>query len=512
MASHKLLWDDEFYTLYLSTTSGWSDLQAALATGADQHPAPFYYLIHWITRLFGTSHITLRLPSIFGLWLFCVSLYSIVRRLTTPQWGAVALFAPLVTGVYWYSAEARGYALMAGGIALALLAWMCAAAGLHRARHLVLLAAGLAAATASHYYALVAIGPLVLGELVRTVTRKRVDWPVWLAFAAPAIPIAICLPALRSARKYAAHFWATPHWPSVFDFYPRMFSFLVDVLLLATVVILLLGLRRAVGSRDAETPIQAPRIWETAAFCAFAFLPMAVMIFAKTITHAYIERYAITGMLGALILVCVLLARFARGAPSAAASAAILLIVWFGIMVGVLLQRNAQLRENYRADLEALIESGAKPVALAEITVFHALSFYGPRNAAARFFYLADPPSAIKYLGHDTVDRGFLDLQPWFPLNIVTFEDFVKRNPRFLAYGYSGTWSWLTYRLRPPDFRAAFIGRIRNRMLLHVETLEPPTGSPPPAGNRLYDRLNVTAPTLCEHYMGTGRCPSLQSP
>jgi len=34
-ATAKLLWDDEFFTLYLSTTSGWGDLINALRTGAD---------------------------------------------------------------------------------------------------------------------------------------------------------------------------------------------------------------------------------------------------------------------------------------------------------------------------------------------------------------------------------------------------------------------------------------------------------------------------------------------
>jgi hypothetical protein len=38
VARHKLLWDDEFFTLYLSTTKNWTGLVRALSTGADQHP------------------------------------------------------------------------------------------------------------------------------------------------------------------------------------------------------------------------------------------------------------------------------------------------------------------------------------------------------------------------------------------------------------------------------------------------------------------------------------------
>src|SRR4051812_3015253 len=48
IARTKSLWDDEFFTLYLSTTKNWADLIAALSTGADQHPPSYYYLTHLI--------------------------------------------------------------------------------------------------------------------------------------------------------------------------------------------------------------------------------------------------------------------------------------------------------------------------------------------------------------------------------------------------------------------------------------------------------------------------------
>src|SRR5215469_10876401 len=44
LARNKLLWDDEFFTLYLSKTKTWNELITAMATGADQHPPSFYYL------------------------------------------------------------------------------------------------------------------------------------------------------------------------------------------------------------------------------------------------------------------------------------------------------------------------------------------------------------------------------------------------------------------------------------------------------------------------------------
>ena len=124
LAHLKLFWDDEFFTLYLSRTPTWHDLLQALATGADQHPPSFYYLTHLMTTVFGSGHVTVRLPAILGFWLLCLCLYEIVRDLATPEWAVVAMFFPLSTGFYFYASEARGYGMVCGFSALAMLSWM----------------------------------------------------------------------------------------------------------------------------------------------------------------------------------------------------------------------------------------------------------------------------------------------------------------------------------------------------------------------------------------------------
>src|SRR3954454_640335 len=60
IAAHKLFWDDEFFTLYLSMTPSLHELLRALATGADQHPPVFYLVTHSTAAWFGTSPISLR--------------------------------------------------------------------------------------------------------------------------------------------------------------------------------------------------------------------------------------------------------------------------------------------------------------------------------------------------------------------------------------------------------------------------------------------------------------------
>jgi len=132
LARQKLLWDDEFFTLYLSSTRSWNELVAALSTGADQHPPSFYYLTHLIFGIFGTTNVTLRLTAIFGYAVMCICLYEIVSWLLNRPWGFAAMLLPLTCPVKYYSIEARGYGLELGFVTLAFLMWILATDGQSR--------------------------------------------------------------------------------------------------------------------------------------------------------------------------------------------------------------------------------------------------------------------------------------------------------------------------------------------------------------------------------------------
>lgn len=508
LASRKLLWDDEFFTLYLSMTSGWHSLMQALSTGADQHPPSFYLLTHAVLRLFGTTPVTLRLPATAGFWLMCVCLYETTRRVTNRTWAILALLVPTANWSYFYAFEARGYGLMLGFSALALLSWIWAAEGGRRWLSIPLLAISLACAAGSHYYAVFTVIPLAAGEIVRTYCRQRLDPAIWAAFCGIlALPV-LFVQTIWSARGYSAHFWARPNLTAAFDYYPDLSGYSVDLLIAVGALALLsraiLKQTRPAKAEDVRPP------WLLAAFISFGLLPVLIVFVARFVTHGFTNRYALAAMLGLTVIACQCLYELA-GHRSVVALGAILLCLLCGaVTVRAYWFSSANTVRATRDEYAMLRAKGDVPIAVSEISAFHRLSFYTPRAFASRLAYVADPDASIRYLGHDTVDRGLLDLNPWFPLNTVPAEPYFRDHPFFLTFGHVGDWSWLTYELPKRQARIQLLDRYSNRILLSVEGAKPDPAANvyrPPYPAKLISTVPVSGPSLCEQYFGRAPCP-----
>jgi hypothetical protein len=509
LAHHKLLWDDEFFTLYLSNAGSWSELVRAMATGADQHPPSFYYATHLIATVLGASNITLRLLSIAGFGVLCVSLYEMVGRIVNREWGFVAMLLPLTCRFSWYSVEARGYASQVGFVALALLCWMLATAGRRRGLTLPLLSAALCGAVGSHYYALTVLLPLGVGEAARTWVNRRIDWPVWLAFGGAFVPIVAFARLIGSAQGYSTHFWAVPHWGQMLSWYPDVLGYAG-----AVPVVLWLGVAlRRFGPRLPES-IRAMQPWHFAAFGALMLLPVVLVVVAKTVTHAFHPRYAVAALPGLCVLLTVAMARLSGYSRRHAAAVWVLLVGCFGY---ISLQYDRAIRAEV-ADLretdEFLRKHGDGPLAVSHITRFHRLSFYARRDLGGRIVYLSDPQSAIDYLGWDTVDRGLLDLNPWFPLNVRWIDEWVAEHPSFLLLGPPSNWSWAPEGLAKmgADVRIVDVVATEN-LLLSVRNLKPPAvkrAPGDPSGRpMLYSRMPTEGRPICELYLSPGSCPDI---
>lgn len=514
LARIKLFWDDEFFTLYLSRTPTWHDLLQALATGADQHPPSFYYLTHLATTVFGSSHVTVRLPAILGFWLLCVCLYEIVRDLATPEWAVVAMFFPLSSEFYFYASEARGYGLVCGFAALAMLSWMRSAAERKRAVYIPLLAISLAAAVASHYYAALVVIALGFGELVRTRYTKQIDWPIWIAFTGSCVPILAFLGTIRSARGYSSHFWAIPVWSNALAFYPKEFGLgafaVVGTLAIALSFRVIRGRRIDEATASWRKPSWTP--WQAVAVCTLAALPIPTMMLAKFVTHGFAPRYCIFALIGVTILLFYFISRFALR-RSVAAIGIVACVFIFLLQVRQFNATYQDWRKALNEDVTALSSLPDAPIAVMEVSVAHRLSYYAPRRLASRLVYVADPDASVSYLGQDTVDRGLLDLRFWFPMDIVRADSFLTDNPQFYVFGQTGEWSWLTFDMAKWGQTKLMARGEEGRLLFSVDHVR--VSADPVAvqqqrvlqSKMLFATLPREGPSLCVLSMGRRNCP-----
>ena len=508
---HKLMWDDEFFTLYVSKTMGWSDLWRALKTGADQHPHSFYYLTHVIFKVAGTSHLTLRLTALLGFGLCCLCLYEIARHVVGRRWGLAAMLLPLTTPALYYATEARGYGIQLGFITFSILMWIWATQGRKRALTVPLLAIGLCFAVASHYYAVLFLVPLGIGELVKIIKRRSIDLPVCCALLAALVPLLLFAQLILGARSYSSHFWAVPHAGSMLLWYENMLGRAPLILLAVSGVVYVLRTSGRDDSSDAALKIDTPIM---AMLTASALLPVIGGITAEVITQAYSARYFIAGLPGCLMILLWAMRRVLRNDTAGPALAAALCTVLFIVEWRGLRMDEAAGLEQMRSSAALLRQVPDFPVVI-DLTAFHQLSYYGKRDLANRLVYVADPHLSVRYLGHDTIDRGALDLTPWFPVRVAWWHDWWKAHSFSLVYANIGHWSWNTFALGGIG-KVQVIGRSDPYLLFAVTRTKIPDddrlGTDPSGAPRLYDRLPVGGPTLCKLYMPNDVCPVVDDP
>lgn len=470
LASYKLLWNDELYTLYISRPASLSGVWAALLTGAEQLPPLFYVITRASLALFGANELAIRLPEVIGFWVMSVCLFRFVSRRAPAVYGLLAMLFPLVTGAYYYAYEARPYALVLGFGALALLCWQSATEKGNPMLPLTGLALSLAAAVSCHYYAVFILLPLAFGEAVRSLSLRRINWAVWLALGMGATPLVGFLPLIQRAKAYSSIFWGKPAWMSIPNFYifllaPAILP-LVTMLVLAALYPAAYGLRRR-GHRA----YTAPPLHEVAVAFGFMVIPVITVTLAKLVTGAFTDRYALPAVIGFSVIV-------AFGAYSLlhdrAPLAAILTLSLCGFFLAIgerSLSAHVTVRKVRTQADKLLTAEGLSdlPIAVADQHAFMILTYYGSPDIVPRLVYLASPSASIRHLGHSSVEKGLLDLRPWFPVKVEEYETFIASKKPFLVYGSaSNSLNWLFSELTTADLRIELLGRRDDTFLFLV--------------------------------------------
>jgi len=484
IATQRMLWNDELFTLYLSQLGNLSDMLAALSKGADQNPPSFYVLTHGILSLLGQSELAVRLPEVLGVLLMCLCLFRFVSRRSGALYGFAAMLFPLITTAYEYAYEARPYGLVLGFSSLALLCWQEATDGSRRGLWLLSLATSGVAAVSSHYYGVFLLIPLGIGELVRSLIHRRVDPPIWMAIGGMVAPLLLFLPFIQQASTYSHHFWAQPEWRMIPGFYYFLLTPAIGPIVATWIVASLWPIR------DSElwppSLHEAPR-WpwpEIAAAFGFVLIPVIAVILAKFVTGAFTYRYALSAVIGFSILCAIAAQRMDGGRAIMGCCLVLFSCTWF-VATGVIqMKQQAVIAASWSKSYKFLQSEGDQvlPIVAADLHTFMTLAHYAPPSLSSRVVYLADPQASIRHLGHDTVDRGILDLKPWFHVAAEEYAPYLASHSRFLVYtrvrgdrswlgcywGQPWNLSWLLYELHRAPVRIELRGRNDDDLLFLV--------------------------------------------
>jgi len=293
-------WFDELLTFHTARLPDFAALWLALSRAADIQPPLFYVTTAAAQKLFGSSEVATRLPALAGYLLMTVCLYLFVRRRTNVLFGCVAALFPAVTEAFRYSYEARPYGLLLGFSALALLCWQRAiSAGTagHRKFALAGLWLSVSLAVSFHYYAVLVLIPIAIGEAVRVLRRRALDIPIAVAAGLGGLVVVVYLPLIRAGvAVHSGHPWNTVTPRLIFDAFQFALGPAAVPLAFSFVALYPLHWLDRVAEPSAEgTGLTAD---ETGACLGFVLLPAFGYLVGRAFTHMLAERYVISLVVG----------------------------------------------------------------------------------------------------------------------------------------------------------------------------------------------------------------------
>ncbi len=468
----RLMWNDEFLSFYSDGVASLKQVVLVqLHYPISLDPPTYHLLSHLCMDVLGRNAVALRLPALCGFLLFQLCLFFFVRRLAGERAAIVAMAAPICTASFRYSLEGRPYGLLLGLYALSLVCWQAATQvgpqpGLpggrsSRSRLLPLtgLALSIALAITSHYFGVLILIPVSLGELSRSVIRRRLDWGVLAALGLGLASVGLILPFRPALMVYRKHYYITGvNLHDISQGYRELFvryttwPMAMQRITAALLVILALALAAAGWRRfrirfRQRAEDESVAVW--VALASTALLPFFGYLFGRFVTHTMEVRYVIAALIAFAAAFGIVLERRLRsdafyyavlGAITAAA---------------VAINGHNILRE--RAASSALLASLRPTPALAAALAAHpgaplyeqslgnffVDSYYTPDpDLRRRITLLYNPEQEVIWLRHDTYSIAARNLQQFTRLPVVNYDEIIQQPGAHLLIQWRDGWNW----------------------------------------------------------------------
>jgi hypothetical protein len=317
IASHRLFWYDEIWTVLVARLPNFSTIWKALCIPIDIMPPTYFYLVRLFDRALGPGELAARIPSALamaaGLWIT----FDCARRLSDNLHGLASLGLLGCSFLPYYGSEARPSALFFMFSAVQLWLW-CHTPDNRKSAILFGLAFFLAFNV--HYYSLFCIVPYAAYEASRWKPWKLPSAKLTAGAIGLLCGLALFSMQIAAARAASHGFWATPSRHAAYEAFGQIFPY---VLFVGAVALIWIAWTAGPEKLTIEPMSAGERVgWY------FLLIPFAGLAVATLVTHAFYNRYFIGMLPGvAVALACALWRHFHRRPAQSAGIVLLMLLV-----------------------------------------------------------------------------------------------------------------------------------------------------------------------------------------
>jgi dolichyl-phosphate-mannose-protein mannosyltransferase len=443
----KPIWFDEFFTATVAMQPNWHRFIEAMPP--DGNPPLNALFTRMFFQLFGISIFSLRLTAVLSYTGAVACLYIFVRREMGTVYGLLAVMLMLAEPSWHYAFEARPYGLLLAFFMLALTGWQAAAhaaeAPVPRSRFLPLTAMGIgiAGAILAHDIGIVEVAlPLLLGEGVRTLQRRRWDWPVIATGIAAVSALLIVLPMMAHTQKavlaHAAYITRpiTLHKLIIYAHRITETSLLIvqpNFLLILVLVVALCWVPRmrfAPSSMPASdgVPDRGCHLYILAASVGALMLVPVVWLAMIPSGGWFFCRYGIGCVVGISLCACLVLSMSRTGRT--------MVISLLAISCVAFATDYLHYSPTFPVDEKGLnfisTDTSNLPIVIGDPLGYPSLWWYAPKQAQDRMVYLKGSVDGLGDASYLVVEAGLMAEKPYMHAQVNDFDTFIKTHDRAL--------------------------------------------------------------------------------
>jgi 4-amino-4-deoxy-L-arabinose transferase-like glycosyltransferase len=442
-AGMKPLSNDEVLTQAVCHQATIRGIWKALNQGVDGQPPLFYVIERNTAWLIHNEHIGYRILPMLGFVCTLILLYVFVKTRNGVACALACASLLLLTPLFTiYAAEARPYTPLTACIAIAMVCYQRAGAALWVSGMFF----SLFLATSLHYFAVFALFPFFVAELMVVFKTKKMRVWVWLALLLPLASLGMYWQLLMRMNH---HWWGAIYahvssralawtYAGFMGVLPAWGAALVGAAIVA-VLVESFSMASHPGHPKGFAKASAP---ERVMILGLIILPM--LGFAATkITHApFVDRYFLPTILG--------IAAAAGCALGLAKPKSITMATAF-VMLAIAVQELGfwtsprhwvvpATEVSPLASLAAVAHHEDLPIAVSDPAAYVVYWHYASPVLRGRIMGLADPAAAMIYTGTGVRDELLVALRSYEPVAVPDWSSFAAGHPVFLLYGSQSDW------------------------------------------------------------------------